>query len=323
MANRPRRVMVTGGAGFIGSNLVEQLAGTGHEVVVYDNFSTGQKEFLEHVSAEIISGDLQDDERLRAAMAGCGLVFHLAANADVRHGPTDPSRDLRQNTLGTFAVLESMRAVGVKEIVFTSTAAIYGEPTVFPTPEDCPLPVQTSLYGASKLGGEAMIQAYVEAYGWAAGILRLASTLGERHNHGHVYDFYRKLRANPDELRILGDGTQRKPYLYVGDCVSALLGAADRIAEGLRLDIVNVGSPEMLSVDESVDVICGELGLAPRRVHDGGPRGWVGDSPRVHLDCSRLRGYGWAPAVPMREAIRRAVRWLAANEWIIERRGDH
>jgi UDP-glucose 4-epimerase len=316
--------MVTGGAGFIGSNLVDQLVRSGCEVVVYDNFSTGQREFLRHVPAtvEIVHGDLLDGTGLRAAMPGCDLVFHLAANADVRDGPTDPSRDLQQNTLGTSAVLESMRASGVTRIVFTSTAAIYGEPQVFPTPEDGPLPVQTSLYGASKLAGEAMIQAYVGAYGFSAGILRLASTVGERYSHGHIFDFCRALTADPANLLILGDGSQRKPYLYVGDCIDAIVGTAERLVRGARLQIVNVGSDDMLTVNESLDVICAELGLRPARTYSGGPRGWIGDSPRVHLDCSRLRATGWRPVVPIRAAITRTVRWLADNKWILRRRTE-
>ena len=199
---RVRRVLITGGAGFIGSNLADRLLADGVEVVVYDNFATGQRRFVEGVDAaergEIVEGDVLDAPALRGAMAGCDTVFHLAANADVRFGLEDPSRDFEQNTVGTFTVLEAMRAAGVRRILFASSGSVYGEPEVAPTPEDAPFPVQTSLYAASKLAGEGMIQAYCEGYGFTGVILRFVSVLGERYTHGHLFDFSRALREDPE-----------------------------------------------------------------------------------------------------------------------------
>src|SRR5438094_6553547 len=192
---------VTGGAGFIGSNLVDRLLADGHAVTAYDNFSTGQREFLasalRHSAFRLIEGDLLDLPTLTRALAGHDFVFHLAANADVRFGTHHPRKDLEQNTIATFHVLEAMRAGGVRRIAFSSTGSIYGEPEVFPTPEGCPFPIQTSLYGASKLAGEALISAYCEAFGMQSYIFRFVSILGERYTHGHVFDFYKKLAANP------------------------------------------------------------------------------------------------------------------------------
>jgi UDP-glucose 4-epimerase len=208
------RCFVTGGAGFIGSHLVDRLLDLGHDVVAYDNLSTGQQAFLEPARAssrfELIQGDTLDSATLTEAMSGSEIVFHLAANADVRFGTQHPRRDLDQNTIATFNVLEAMRANGVRRIGFSSTGSIYGDATMIPTPENAPFPIQTSLYGASKLAGEALIQAYCEGFGFEGFIFRFVSILGERYSHGHVFDFYKSLRANPAELRVLGDGRQRK-----------------------------------------------------------------------------------------------------------------
>lgn len=215
------RALVTGGAGFIGSSLVDRLLSLGHSVVAYDNFSTGQRGFLagalQHPSFTLVEGDTLDLDALTRAVDGCDVVFHLAANADVRFGTEHPKRDLEQNTVATFNVLEAMRANGVKRIAFSSTGSVYGEAHVFPTPEDAPFPLQTSLYGASKLAGEGMIAAYAAGFGFEGCIFRFVSILGERYTHGHVFDFYRSLREDPTRLRVLGDGTQRKSYLYIGD----------------------------------------------------------------------------------------------------------
>ena len=220
-------VLVTGGAGFIGSNLADRLAAdSAREVVVYDNFSTGRELFLAQALAKpnvrIVKGDLQDTERLTQAMRGCDFVFHLAANADVRFGTEHPRKDLEQNTMVTFNVLEAMRHNGVKRLAFSSTGSVYGEATVIPTPETAPFPVQTSLYGASKLACEGLIAAYAEGFGIQSYIFRFVSILGERYTHGHVFDFYRKLLRDPARLEILGDGHQRKSYLYIQDCLDAI-----------------------------------------------------------------------------------------------------
>jgi len=319
------RALVTGGAGFIGSHLAEGLLANGREVVVYDNFATGQRPFVEgidrHPDARIVTGDVLDAEALRSAMTGCDTVFHLAANADVRFGLDDPSRDFTQNTQATFSVLEAMRATGVSRIVFSSSGSIYGEPAVIPTPEDCPFPIQTSLYGASKLAGEALIEAYVEGFGFAGVILRFVSLLGERYTHGHLFDFYRALRADPARLTVLGDGRQRKSYLYVGDCIEAILLLEARQRRGVA--VYNLGTDEVSDVDTSVRAVSAYLGVDPEISYTGGARGWVGDSPLIHLDCSRLRALGWRPRLTIAEAVQRTLRWLSENEWVLERRDAH
>lgn len=320
-----RRVLITGGAGFIGSNLADRLVAEGVEVVVYDDFSTGQRRFVEGVEASplgtVVEGDVLDGERLRAAMEGCDVVVHLAANADVRHGLEHPERDLRQNTVATFTVLEAMRAAGVRRIVFSSTGSVYGEPEVFPTPEDCPFPRQTSLYGASKLAGEGLVQAYCEGYGFSGVIFRFVSIMGERYTHGHLFDFVRALRDDPTRLRVLGDGRQRKSYLYVGDCCDAVVARA-RAHEEPGVAIYNLGTDEVTDVDQSVARVCARLGLDPVIEHTGGERGWIGDSPLIHLDCARLRGTGWAPRSTIAEAVDHTLDWLVANEWVFGARAD-
>src|SRR5712691_2981994 len=221
------RCFVTGAAGFIGSSIVDRLLASGHSVVGYDNFSTGQRRFLEDASKSpqfrLVEADLLNTDALRSAVAGSDMVFHLAANADVRFGTHHPFKDIEQNTIATFNVLEAMRANGIKRIAFASTGSIYGETSVVPTPEDAPFPIQTSLYGASKLAGEGLIQAYCEGFGFEGYVFRFVSILGERYTHGHVFDFYHQLLEHPDHLHALGDGTQRKSYLYVQDCVDAML----------------------------------------------------------------------------------------------------
>jgi UDP-glucose 4-epimerase len=316
-----RRVFVTGGAGFIGSHLVDRLLDDGRAVTVYDNLSTGRPAFLARAIGRpgfrLVEGDVLDLARLQDALAGHDLVFHLAANADVRFGLEHPRKDLEQNTVGTFHVLEAMRAAAVRRIAFASTGSVYGEPEVFPTPETCPFPVQTSLYGASKLAGEGLVTAYCAGFGFQAHIFRFVSILGERYSHGHVFDFYRKLMADPEEVLVLGNGQQRKSYLYVGDCIEAMRLAVRR-GQG-SVTILNLGTEEYCTVDQSLDWICERLGLHPRRRYTGGERGWVGDSPFIFLDTSRVRALGWRPTLTIREAVLRTVDYLRANDWVLER----
>ncbi len=226
-----KRACITGGAGFIGSNLADRLSSMEVEVVIVDDFSVGRREFVADVlerGARLVEGDVLDVAILEDAFEGCDWVFHLQANADVRHGLEHPRRDLEQNTIATSNVLEAMRSCGVARIAFASTGSVYGEPEVFPTPEHAPFPLQTSLYGASKLAGEGLIAAYAAGYGFTGLICRFVSILGERYTHGHVFDFYRALKRDPTRLRVLGDGRQEKSYLYVQDCLSAILAAARR-----------------------------------------------------------------------------------------------
>ena len=249
-------------------------------------------------------------------MKGADFVFHLAANADVRFGTEHPERDLEQNTIATFNVLEAMRANGCKRIGFSSTGSIYGEPEIFPTPEDAPFPLQTSLYGASKLAAEGMIQAYCEGFGFQGYIFRFVSILGERYTHGHVFDFYKKLSDDPTRLHVLGDGKQRKSYLYVHDCIDAML-LAIRVLNN-KVHVLNLGTDEASRVNDSIGWISERLGLRPELTYAGGERGWIGDSPFILLDTRRIRALGWKPKLTIREGVLRTVDWLAQNRWVFE-----
>lgn len=316
------RAFVTGGAGFIGSNLVDGLLQTGHSVVVFDNLSTGQSEFLEQAAQSacfrLERGDLLDLPYLTHAMAGCDFVFHFAANADVRFGLDHPRKDLDQNVIATWNVLEAMRANDVGRIAFSSTGSVYGDPDVFPTPENAPFPTQTSLYAASKVAAEGLICAYCEGFGMQAYIFRFVSILGERYTHGHVFDFCRQLQAHPEYLDVLGNGHQRKSYLYIQDCLAAIFTAIEK-ADG-RINIFNLGQDEYCEVNDSIRWISGHLGVSPEIRYTGGDRGWVGDSPFIFLDCSRIRRLGWSPQLSIREGIVCTLDFLRANQWVFERR---
>jgi UDP-glucose 4-epimerase len=317
------KALVTGGAGFIGSHVVDELVRRGSEVVVYDNFSTGFRGHLESSFASgrltVVEGDVLDLPMLTAAMKGVRTVFHLAANADVRGGIANTAVDLEQNTIGTHRVLEAMRATGATEIMFTSSATVYGEPAVFPTPEAY-APLQTSLYGASKLAAEAMIQAYCEYYGMRSWSFRFVSWVGERYSHGVVYDFVNKLRANPAELEILGDGNQRKSYLHVEDGIAGIFLALENLKAAKN--VINLGHVEFLNVKELADIVCDEMSLKNVRYRfTGGSRGWLGDSPFVLLDVSKIRSVGFTPRIGLREGIRRTVRYLLDSPWLLDARG--
>ena len=316
------RALVTGAAGFIGSTLVDRLLEDEHEVVAFDNFSTGQEEFvasaLRNPRYRLVRADLLDLDALRAAMAGIETVFHLAANADVRFGTDHPRRDLEQNTIATWNVLEAMRTQGVGRLVFSSTGSVYGEAAVIPTPEDCPFPVQTSLYGASKLAAEGLIEAYCEGFGMEACIFRFVSIMGERYTHGHVLDFYKQLLEHPGELRVLGNGRQRKSYLYVQDCIDAMLLALAQAAK--PVSVFNLGTDEYCQVNQSIQWISEFLGVHPKLHYSGGDRGWIGDNPFIFLDCSRIRALGWRPRLTIQQAVVRTARFLQSNPWVLASR---
>ncbi|MGA2269599.1 MAG: NAD-dependent epimerase/dehydratase family protein [Bryobacteraceae bacterium] len=313
------RALVTGSAGFIGSNLVDRLLEAGHSVIGFDNFSTGRMEFLNQARQSsrfrLERGDVLDLDHLTRAMQGCDLVFHMAANADVRFGLDHPRKDLEQNTIATWNVLEAMRAAGIRRIVFPSTGSVYGEPRVFPTPEDAAFPVQTSLYAASKLAAEGLIAAYCEGFGMQSYIFRFVSILGERYTHGHVVDFYRQLRDHPEHLDVLGNGRQRKSYLYIQDCIAAMLTGIEKAGE--RVNIYNLGADEYCEVNDSIRWICGHLGIQPEIRYAGGDRGWVGDSPFIFLDCRRIRALGWEPELNIRQSVLRTLAFLQNHEWIL------
>jgi len=303
---------LTGCAGFIGSNLADKLLALGHEVVGYDNLSTGRIQFLAGALMNqrftFVEGDVLNAELLTKTMQGTGFVFHLAANADVRFGTEHPTKDLHQNTIGTVNVLEAMRINGVKRIAFASTGSVYGEAEIFPTPEKHPVPVQTSLYGASKLAAEGFIEAYCEGFDMQCFIFRFVSILGERYTHGHVFDFYRQLRQHPEFLDVLGDGKQRKSYLYIQDCVDAMLTAVTNC--DTRVTVLNLGTDEYCEVRDSIGWICEELNLRPEVRYAGGNRGWIGDNPFIFLDCSAVRALGWRPKLSIREGVLQTVRFL-------------
>lgn len=316
------RIFVTGGGGFIGSHVVDRLLALGKEVVAFDNFSTGFHEFLTDARANprfsLIEGDIRDLNALTSGMRGCDLVIHLAANADVRFGTQHPGKDLELNTAATFNVLEAMRANHIRSIAFSSTGSIYGEPEVFPTPEDAPMPIQTSLYGASKLACEGMISAYCEGFGMQAWIFRFVSVLGERYTHGHIFDFYRTLKQDPSKLHVLGNGKQRKSYMYVQDCIDAMLLALEKSTD--KVNLFNLGFDGHTDVNASVATLCEHMRISPSITYAGGERGWVGDSPFIFLDTKKIQALGWQPKVTIKEGVIKTLVWLMDNRWIFEKR---
>ncbi len=316
------KYFVTGGAGFIGSTLVDRLLKKGNDVTVYDNLSTGIPEFLENARKNsgftFIKGDLLDPNLLSKSMAGCDFVFHLAANADVRFGTEHPAKDLHQNTIATFNVLEAMRKNSIDKVAFSSTGSVYGEAKVIPTPENAPFPMQTSLYGASKLAGEGLIEAYCEGFAFQSWIFRFVSILGERYPHGHVFDFYKQLRSHPERLDVLGDGHQKKSYLYIGDCLDAIFTTIQKSSE--PVNIFNLGTDEYCEVNDSIRWICTYLGLDPEIHYSGGDRGWIGDNPYIFLDCEKIRSLGWKPEYSIKQGIIKTLEYLEKNQWVLEKR---
>ncbi len=313
------KYIVTGAAGFIGSNLVERLLQDGqNQVLGLDNLSTGRVEFLKESlkssNFKFLEVDITNKETLIEVFSGYEYVYHLSANADVRFGLNHPFKDIEQNTIGTFNVLEAMRSNDIKKISFSSTGSVYGEASVIPTPEDAPFPIQTSLYGSSKLAGESLITSYCEGYNFVANIFRFVGILGERYTHGHIYDFYKKLKQNPEELEILGDGKQRKSYLCVQDCIDAM-----QLVENTKtasINIYNLGVDSYCEVLDSVEIICDFMEVSPRLTFTGGERGWVGDNPFIYLDTEKIRSLGWEPKFTIEEGVIKTVNYLKDNEWV-------
>ena len=312
--------IITGCCGFIGSTMVDRLLDLGHQVTGIDNLSTGQLRFIDNAlqssNFEFIELDLLKREQLKEAFKPAEAVMHFAANADVRYGLDHPELDLEQNTFATFNVLEAMRANDIRKIVFSSTGSVYGEAIEFPTPEDAGFPVQTSLYGASKAAGEGLISAYCEGFGFQSWIFRFVSILGERYTHGHVFDFYQKLRIDPTSLAVLGNGRQRKSYLYVQDCIDAILIAMDKSRS--KVNVFNLGVNDYCEVKDSIGWICESLKVTPILTFAGGERGWVGDSPFIYLETKRIQSLGWMPKYTIKEGVLKTIQYLRENEWVFE-----
>ena len=307
------KVLVTGGAGFIGSHIVDKLVQEGHTVKVYDNLSSGKMEFIEHhiekTNFEFIRADLLDFETLKKEITGMDVVFHIAANPDVKLGAKDTKVHLEQNVLATYNLLEAMRINDVNDIVFTSTSTVYGEANIIPTPEDYGPLIPISLYGASKLAAEAFIMSYAHTFGIRAVVYRFANIVGPRSTHGVIYDFIMKLKKDPTKLEILGDGTQTKSYLYIDDCVDAILfGFRHRKND---VEIFNIGSEDWINVRKIADIVVEEMGLTGVKYQfTGGKRGWKGDVPKMLLSIEKIKSYGWKPRHNSEESVRLTARHL-------------
>lgn len=313
-------VFITGGAGFIGSNLADRMISIGKKVTVYDNFSTGNRRFLEnienHEKFSLIEGDVLDFELLQNSLKNHDFVFHFSANADVRFGLDHPNKDLEQNTIATFNVLEAMKKNSIKNIAFSSTGSIYGECKVIPTPENAPFPVQTSLYAASKLAGEGLISSYCEGYGFRSWIYRFVGVLGRRYTHGHLIDFFKKLKENSSELYVLGDGKQKKSYIYIDDCVDSILCSIENSDE--KINIFNFGCDGYVEVNDSIEIIKNYLNIDPKIKYAGGERGWIGDNPFIYLDTKKIRSLGWSEKKNIKESILETIKWIDKNQWAIK-----
>ena len=312
------KVFITGGLGFIGYNLVRRQLSLGNEVVVIDNLSTGNLKFLtpdEISNVDIIREDLIsiDPTKLEKGVAGSQVVFHLAANADVRGGWSNSYRDIEQNVIATHKIADAARKSDIEEFIFTSTGCVYGDSTVIPTPESEPFPIQTSLYGASKVAAEGILSSYAANGAFDVTVLRFVSVLGENYHHGHVIDFVRKLIKSPSLLEVLGNGKQKKSYINVRDCVDALT----RLRGETSFNVFNIGHRNYLEVHESATLISKFMGLTPVFNFGSENRGWIGDNPFTFLDISKAEKHGWIPTISIEDSIRETVEWLIANQWVL------
>ena len=304
--------VVTGGAGFIGSHLVDALVDRGEQVRVIDNLATGSLRNLQtHIDSgaieflpkDLLGGDWQ--ERLK----GVQRVYHIAADPDVRESAEDPSSPVQNNLVATFRVLEAMRVHRVPELVFTSTSTVYGDAILLPTPEEYAPLEPISVYGATKLAAEALISSYAHSFGIQAWVYRFANIIGERSNHGVIWDFIQKLRNDPHTLEILGDGRQIKSYLEVHACVAAMLYVADTADR--PYNVLNIGSEDWIDVKSIAEIVVEEMDLSGVTFRfTGGERGWVGDVPRMLLSIEKLKSLGWRPPIGSRESVIRTVRAL-------------
>ena len=307
------KILVSGGAGFIGSHIVDRLMDSGREVVVFDNLSSGKMEFIEHhldkTNFSLIKGDLLNTDEIDAACENINLVYHAAANPDVRLGIVDTKVHFDQNITATYNLLEAMRKNSVPNIAFTSTSTVYGEATTIPTPEEYGPLVPISLYGASKLACEALITSYSHTFNMHSWIFRFANIVGDRGTHGIIVDFIEKLKGDAKHLEILGDGRQSKSYLHVTDCVDGILFAVDHIAD--TVNIFNVGSEDTIDATGIAGIVVEEMGLKDVEFsYTGGKRGWKGDVPRMLLAVDRLKELGWSPSYNSADSVRDTARVL-------------
>ncbi len=312
-----KRYFVTGGAGFIGSHLVDRLLADGNQVTAYDKLALGRNEWLDRVSQNerfsLVQADMLDLDTLTGAMAGHDLVCHLGANTDIPGGAADPQLDLKNCTVATNNVLEAMAANGIHKLLFASSAAVYGETPVRPTPEDVGPLLPISPYGAAKLACEGLISAYCHLHDIQAWMFRFANVVGGRMGHGVIFDFVRKLQRDPHVLEILGDGEQKKNFFLVEDCVEGMLFAF-RHANGKPCDLFNLGSDSSLKVTEVARIAVEEMGLRDVEFrYTGGQRGWPGDVPAYFHDVTKMRKLGWTAKYPSVEAVRIAARRLLAQ----------
>lgn len=295
-------ILVTGGCGFIGSHLVDRLIKDGYNVKVVDS---AEETDYENPKATNLKADIVRDE-ITEHFEDVETVFHLAADPMVNTSAKNPKSSFEINVLGTFRVLEACRKKEVENIVFTSTSTVYGDAKIIPTPEDYSCkPI--SNYGASKLAGEAYVNSYSHSYGIKGTVLRLANIFGKRGNHGVMYDFFHKLEKNQSELEILGDGSQDKSYLYVSDCVEAILTTWKKQNEDINY--FNVGSNNKINVNEIAKLMCKKLGINPKFKYTGGKRGWIGDVPLMLLDCTKLKKLGWEEKISFEEGLEKLIEY--------------
>ncbi len=313
------KTIITGGAGFIGSNLVNCLLGE-DDIELIDNFSTGDLRFLDKNANDlkIHHIDLSSDSltKIQDVFSGADRVFHLAANADVRGGWQDSTRDIQQNIIATSNVAEAARRSSVPEVIFASTGCVYGDGLTIPTSENEQFPNQTSLYGMSKTAAEGILSSYAAQGAFKATSFRFVSVLGRNYHHGHVVDFIRKLQTNPNVLNILGNGEQKKSYVHVDDCIEAFLNLRSMHA----FDTFNIGHNYFISIKESASLIAESLHLSPKMQFGSEPRGWVGDNPFTFLDIAKANSYGWEPTHSIEESLEETVQFIMDNKWVIDKR---
>jgi len=317
------KILITGCAGFVGSNLAEKLIkNKNNHVIGIDNLSTGQIRFLSKIKKkknfEFVKQDLLNFSKITKYFLNVNMVFHLAANADVRNGVNNPKKDLEQNIMVTHNVLEAMRINNVKKIFFSSTASIYGETKIIPTPENIDIPQQTSMYAASKISCEALIQAYCEGFNMKSWIFRFVSVLGKNYTHGHVFDFVKNYLQNEKTLNVLGNGNQKKSYMSVEDCVAGILCATKKSKD--KVNIFNIGYEDILTVKSSIKIISRKLNWKPNLKFGNKKRGWIGDIPYILLDVSKLKKLGWKPKYDIEHSVESTVDFLINNKWVFEKR---